>query len=105
MSGGSFNHLCHRQIEELIERIGYTDALDMAEELSKLPDGETAARETLQLFEDLRIVAMRFEARVEKLRPLWRAVEWWKSCDTSKETALEALQEFNGDRTEPARNE
>ncbi|MEU6597828.1 hypothetical protein [Streptomyces flaveolus] len=101
MSGGSFNYLCHAfDLDDLIERRGSLEA--MASELAGLGYAQDAARETEELLVMLRQWEVRATVRVERLREVWKAVEWWRSCDYSEDRVHEALSDYRGDN---ARNQ
>lgn len=100
MSGGSFNYLCHAfDFEDLIAKRGSLE--DMATELAGLGYAQDAARETEELLTLLRQWEVRSSVRVERLREVWKAVEWWRSCDYSEDQVHEALAEYRGDKETP----
>ena len=96
MSGGSFDYLCELPVSDIDSR--HIDTLQaMAEQLEEIAWGHPATRAT-------RAHVERLKAAVDPyadLRPVWRAVEWWKSSDCSREQVEEALDEY-ADKTENA---
>lgn len=96
MSGGSFNYLCHTwDLDGLMEKRGSLE--EMASELAGLGYAQDAARETEELLVMLRQWEVRASVRVERLREVWKAVEWWRSCDYSEDQVREALAEYRGE--------
>lgn len=96
MSGGSFNYLCHTwDLNDLMDKRG--DLEEMASELAGLGYAQDAARETEELLVMLRQWEVRASVRLERLREVWKAVEWWRSCDYSEDQVREALAEYRGD--------
>jgi hypothetical protein len=92
MSGGSFDYLCFKDAGQLMER---QDLLEtMADALAKLGYAQDVARETQDLLLDYRAFYSRAQARIERLEAIWRAIEWWYSCDTSEATFKVVLQEW-----------
>lgn len=94
MSGGSFNYLCHSwDVTDLVEKRSNLEP--MADELLRY-GGEDAAKETLALLFDLRAFEVRVEAHIERLRKVWKAVEWTTDCDWGADSIAEALAEYRG---------
>lgn len=95
VSGGSFNYLCHSwDLSDLVSKRSHLEA--MAEELERLSWAKDAAKETRHLVADLNAIEVRVEVALERLRPVWKAVEWWRSCDWSEDQVREAVTEFQG---------
>jgi hypothetical protein len=107
MSGGSFNYLCHREADELLVR--QQDIRDMVDFLNqmiysarktgKAPEtwllqAEKAKRETLELLLFIEQVEKRLNGYLDRLSPVWKAIEWWQSGDWSKDQFEEALKEY-----------
>ena len=94
MSGGSFDYLCWKEPGELsdyefqIERM--RDALI---DVGYAPD---AARETDELLLIIRQMKALIDLRIERLRPVWHAMEWWRSSDSIEKTFKEALEKYRG---------
>lgn len=96
MSGGSYNYLC--QVYDLDDLMKHeADLQAMAERLAGLGYAEDAARETEELLVMLRQWRTRAEVRTKRLREVWKAVEWWDSCDWSERAVREAIAEYRGD--------
>lgn len=82
MSGGSFNYLCHRDIEEMLT--WSDDDLDgMIDELrhrgyDKAADDSEAFKQRIT---ELRNTIAQMECEIASLRDVWRAVEWRCSSD------------------------
>lgn len=96
MSGGSYNYLCRAEdLEDLIGKAYYLE--QMATRLTGLGYAEDAARETEELLVMLRQWQVRAEVRIRRLEGVWKAIEWWDSCDYSEAQVREALAEYRGD--------
>lgn len=96
MSGGSYNYLCYASdLEDLLAK--RSDLAAMADRLNTLSDTEDVFGET----EDLRLMIIAVERRVsvylKRLAPVWKAIEWWDSCDWSEETFRKVLAEYRGE--------
>lgn len=95
MSGGSYDYLCHSW--NLDDLLGKRHSLEqMADRLAGLTEvdfpGVTAAtRATMRLVHQLRMWDTHAEAQLELLRDVWKAVEWWDSCDSGPDHLVEAL--------------
>lgn len=95
MSGGSFNYLCHAcGVDELLNK--RSDLSDMADELAALGYAKDAALETTALRARLNQIEVEIEVAMERLRPVWKAMEWWRSCDSGEEQFKAALAKYRG---------
>jgi hypothetical protein len=95
MSGGSFNYLCHKDAADLFAS-GLGDAVDMADALAALGYAPDAAKETAALVAEARAAQARIDAKLERLQGVWKALEWWRSCDWSEQQFKRALAEYRG---------
>lgn len=93
LSGGSYNYLCYRSVEELITR---SDELnDMRDALIK--SGYTdIAKDTQRLIEYIESAKVRIEVLFEQLEPVFHAVEWHESSDYCKDTMIKVLEKYRG---------
>lgn len=100
MSGGSFNYLYG--IENLAELGGnhsgpsLDDLQAMAEFLAGLGWADAAAGETREWLE------LAEREIPKRLRDVWHAMEWWRSCDYGEDQALAEVQRYDAEAT-PAR--
>ena len=78
MSGGSFNYLWFSEPQDLIYK--QEDIEEMACELEKLgrPD---IAKDTREIVNIIKSSMATTESLVKSLEKVWKAIEWWKSCD------------------------
>src|SRR5215207_487543 len=96
MSGGSYDYLCYQG--DLDELIGRKRTLrEMADRLAGLGYAQDAAAETEELLVMLRQWEVRAQVRAKRLQDVWKAIEWWDSCDWSEDRVKEALAEYRGD--------
>lgn len=95
MSGGSFNYLCHSyDLEDLIQKRG--DLADMVDFLAGRGYAKDAAVASAALLARIRQLEVWAEAELRRLTPVWKAAEWWQSCDTGEDGLLRALAEYRG---------
>ena len=95
MSGGSYDYLCYKDASDLFD---YENQIrSMSDRLAELGYAEDAAKETEELILILRQFQNRVNARLERLQPVWRAVEWWDSGDSSEVGVKRALSEYRGE--------
>lgn len=88
MSGGSFNYLCDATtLEELARKTD--DLTDMGRALFEYAPDHPATARTVSLVRLITQVTVE-----ESLSDVWRAMEWWKSCDWSEGDLKEALAEY-----------
>ena len=93
MSGGSFNYLCHQDSPGR-EMVG-----KMAEAIRSYGDeNHSPARHAAE--DTLRIIALLEEVDVwkERLRDVWKAVEWHRSGDWGVEDVWEAILKHEKER-------
>lgn len=84
MSGGSFEYLVYQDNPrgDLVVRMAEElDAL-AAEGVEGAAEAAARTREYLQPEQD------------EPVREVWRAVEWWRSCDWGRDQVEDALRDF-----------
>ena len=92
MSGGSFDYLYCKDISELMNDMHMLQA--MADDLASLGYALDAAKETELFLLTLRQSTNRLEAMKERLEPVWKALEWWRSSDTNENDFKEALENY-----------
>lgn len=96
MSGGSYNYLCDAfDLDDLIAK--QASLREMADRLAGLDDAKDAAMETEQLLVMLQQWEVRARVRVDRLREVWKAVEWADSGDRSEGSIQEALATYRGE--------
>ena len=92
MSGGSYEYLCFKEpsdlfhVEETIQR--------MADDLARLGYADDAAKETMSLLLEIRVSRIRLQSHLDRIKDVWQAVEWWRSCDSSEDSVKEALKKY-----------
>jgi hypothetical protein len=96
MSGGSYDYLCHKDIEDLFNMDRQLQ--EMSDRLAGLGYADDAARETQEFILNLRQFRNRIEAAAKRLNGVWYAVEWWDSGDYGEEQVKEALAEYRGEK-------
>lgn len=96
MSGGSYDYLCY--VEDLQDLLNKRRALEeMAERLGTMNDKEfpgvtAVASETYRIITFLQLWDTHISARIDILKPVWKAVEWRDSYDWSDKEIIEALK-------------
>lgn len=100
MSGGSYNYLCY--VEDLEDLIGKRHSLqEMADSLGELDYAADAARETEELLAIIRQWEVRAGVRIDRLKDVWKALEWWHSSDSGEDGLREALAAYRGEPGQP----
>lgn len=95
MSGGSYNYLCNSlDLDDLLR--DQRDLERMAERLERLGWANDAAKETRHLIADINAAQVRAEVAIERLRDVWKAVEWWDSADSDEDGLRSALDRYRG---------
>ena len=92
MSGGSYNYLCNRMADEILQIEG--DIENMTERLASLGYAKDAAKETALLLARMRTFEVYVETAMERLRDVWKAVEWWDSADWGEDEVKQALEKY-----------
>jgi len=95
MSGGSYNYLCFADPSDLLQKHSQ-DLREMVEGLSAA-GADDAARETETIIVILDHFRNRMQARVDRVSPVWKALEWWHSGDWSEKQFRETLAEYRAD--------
>lgn len=94
MSGGSYNYLCFKDADDIQQA---SDSLNqMCDRLSRLPYAEDVAKETMWVILEMRAHRVRVQAAIDRLSGVWKAVEWWDSCDSSESELVSAIAKFRG---------
>jgi len=102
MSGGSWDYLYCKDVDELVQRDEMLQG--MADRLAGLGYADDVARETQELVLILRQFKNHARVIADRLSPIWRAVEWWDSSDTVEEdfkTALAAYRKASAGPEKP----
>jgi hypothetical protein len=94
VSGGSFNYLCYADVDELFNR--QSDLIEIANALEALDYAEDAMQETDAIRQEMQDFIDNLTDRLDRIRPVWKALEWWHSCDSSEETLKQALATYRG---------
>jgi hypothetical protein len=99
VSGGSFDYLCMSfDLDALLDRQEQLES--MATQLREWGyDG--AADETDAVRTELQSLKTSVLDRVERLRAVWKAVEWTVSCDWGPDSVAEAVKELGQTQTAP----
>jgi hypothetical protein len=95
MSGGSFNYLHTRDVTDLL-RDGSGDLSHMVGELMELGYASDVAEDTAAILRDVRRTEDRLQTKIKRLAPVWRAMEWWRSCDISQADFKASLADYRG---------
>lgn len=103
MSGGSFNYLCYKDTEDLLN--GYSEELqDMREALIKY-GYEDIAKDTQRLIEYIKSAKCTIGTLKDMLEPVFHAVEWYESGDYVKDTMINVLEKYRRKESEGKGNE
>lgn len=85
MSGGSWDYLYSKDIDELMNGSSTELLQDMADRLNSA-GFEDVAKDTQRLVEYIKSASIRIETLFEVLSPIFKAVEWFDSGDWGEET-------------------
>ena len=108
MSGGSYNYLCCCLGEGALELLKQQDDVQaMYERLCGLEYAQLAAEETKSILAELEQLKQTMDQLTLRARhkinlaKVWKAVEWWDSCDYSEQEVRAAIADFeaNYDKT------
>lgn len=85
MSGGSWNYLYCKDVDELMNGSSTELLQDMVDRLNSA-GFKDVAKDTQRLVEYIKSARIRIETLFEALSPVFKAVEWFDSGDWGKET-------------------
>lgn len=97
MSGGAYEYLCFKDVEDLFQYTYRQMLRQMADRLIELGYAEDAARETEELICIIEQAFVRIDVRRERLHKVWHAVEWWASGDWGEDEVKGVLAEYRGE--------
>lgn len=91
MSDGSYDYLCFKDEVDIINSTNTID--NMAKRLIEL-GFEDLAKQTLNVLYEIKRYKLGMQVQLEKLSPVWKAVEWLDSGDTGLEDTIKGLKEY-----------
>ncbi len=93
MSGGSWNYLYSKDIDDLMQGGDIELLEEMADYLNQ--NGyEDVAKDTRRLVEYIKSAKIRVETLFEMLSPVFKAVEWYCSADLGRDRVDKAIEEY-----------
>lgn len=92
MSGGSYDYICYSDSEDLVNK--QEQIQRMADRLAELGYAPDAAKETENLLLTIRAFHNRLTTMHDRLADIFKAVEWWDSCDSGEEGVKKALAKY-----------
>lgn len=93
MSGGSWNYLYTKEINDLMQYSNIETLEEMADYLNQ--NGyEDVAKDTRRLVEYIKSAKIRVGTLFEILGPVFKAVEWYCSGDWGKDRVGRAIEEY-----------
>lgn len=94
MSGGSFGYLYNKDAYELFESSNLENLEYMIETLHELAPDSKAELDTQIIYNLITSTANAISSILagSKLPTVWHSVEWYKSSDTSIESAIEDIR-------------
>lgn len=92
MSGGSYNYLCTKDVDELTPH--NDDLAHMIERLDGIGWATAAAANTRAVRDKLRAFHDEIQALLTDLEPVWHAVEWRDSGDWDDDQLRAALVRY-----------
>lgn len=97
MSGGSWNYLCYKDIDELMNCSSTELLQDMVDRLNSA-GFKDVAKDTQRLVEYIKSASIRIETLFETLSPVFKAVEWFDSGDWGEETLNNEILKYRNAR-------
>lgn len=97
MSGGSYNYLFVKDGQELLGGDRDEELRQMADRLAGLGYAQDAAAETEELICMINQARIRIDVRINRLRDVWHAVEWWDSGDGGEDRLGKTLAVYRGE--------
>lgn len=91
MSGGSYNYLCYKEYNEITNH--EQDVNEMRDRLIEL-GFKDAAQETESVILMINSFEVRLNARLERLRDVWKSVEWMDSGDSGIDRVKESVEKY-----------
>lgn len=91
MSGGSYNYLCYKESHDIHEK--RSELASMRDRLTELGYLD-AAKETESILLILDSFHVRLQARIDRLSPVWRSVEWCDSGDSDLSEIALAITDY-----------
>jgi hypothetical protein len=99
MSGGSFNYLCYKDGYDLLETSTEDDLCSMVNTIETYGIDDKAIVRHIKLMLNKMLAIRNMTDELTELSAksaeVFRAVEWFESCDTSKESAIKAINDFS----------
>ena len=93
MSGGSWNYLYTKEIDDLMQYSNIETLEEMADYLNQ--NGyEDVAKDTRRLVEYIKSAKIRVGTLFEILGPVFKAVEWYCSGEWGKDRVGRAIEEY-----------
>lgn len=98
MSGGSFNLLCYKDADEFI----FESNIELIKQITTVLGEYDNIDEILKLtnlifnnIDTLRTDLTTLGENLDKIRPVWRAIEWCVSGDVGKDNVIYNIDKFN----------
>lgn len=97
MSGGSWNYLYSKEIDDLMNGSSTELLQDMVDRLNSA-GFKDVAKDTQRLVEYIKLASIRIETLFETLSPVFKAVEWFDSGDWGEETLNNEILKYRNAR-------
>lgn len=97
MSGGSWDYLYCKDVDELMNGSSVKTLQDMVDRLNSA-GFEDVAKDTQRLVEYIKSASIRIETLFETLSPVFKAVEWFDSGDWGEETLNNEILKYRNAR-------
>lgn len=97
MSGGSWNYLYSKEIDDLMNGPSTELLQDMVDRLNSA-GFKDVAKDTQRLVEYIKLASIRIETLFETLSPVFKAVEWFDSGDWGEETLNNEILKYRNAR-------
>lgn len=95
MSGGYYDYLCMRQLDEFVtHELGMLRRMATDILRNETKDTQRAGDDTLAIIKQIDEFKKKLEPKIEALRPVWRAQEWYMSADIGLDQLQATLREY-----------
>lgn len=98
MSGGSYNYLYWIEYQDIVSR--EEDIENMRDRLAEL-GYDDLAKKTNTILEDNKKIQKQMNERLDKIRQVWKSVEYYDSSDVGLQDVKEAIYNFKGISKKP----
>ena len=97
MSGGSYDYICYKEWDDVIQAEEQVDRMILrliTLEKKGYENAGKVARDTQVAMEEIKLAVKEFRDRLHYLQPIWKAVEWRDSGDIGDDDLRDGLEQY-----------